>query len=258
MIQTVDKSGDRVRKMFSQIAPRYDLMNHVLSMNIDRWWRKFTVDQLKLDGSEIVLDVCTGTGDLAIALAKKVEGRCRVIGTDFCGEMLDVARKKQTSLNIPADKLEFIEADTQTLPLDDDSCQVVSVAFGLRNVSDTVCGLKEMMRVCKPGGQIAVLEFSQPSLIGLKQAYQFYFKHVLPRVGQAVARNNESAYEYLPASVSQFPCGKELTAIMESVGLINANFTPLTFGIATLYLATKPLGTYATGKNTLAEASVLK
>ncbi len=166
MVQAVDKSGDRVRKMFAEIAPRYDLMNHLLSMNIDRMWRSRTVRELRLDRAEPILDVCTGTGDLAIAMSKKVAGKAPVVGMDFCGEMLKFARKKQEQLQIAGNLLRFEEADTQSLPMDDNSCQAVTVAFGLRNVADTDRGLLEMIRVCRPGGQVAVLEFSKPSLPG--------------------------------------------------------------------------------------------
>jgi demethylmenaquinone methyltransferase/2-methoxy-6-polyprenyl-1,4-benzoquinol methylase len=235
----VDKSGHRVRDMFAQIAPRYDLMNHVLSLNIDRLWRRKTVQKLDLSGSEPVVDACTGTGDLAIAMAKLVDGRARVVGTDFCNEMLDIARLKQMKAALATERVEFIEADTQDLPFDDNSCQAVTVAFGLRNVQDTMRGLIEMTRICKPSGQVAVLEFSKPTLPGLRQLYSAYFKHVLPRIGQAVARNEQSAYEYLPNSVAEFPCGQDLADMMERAGLEKVEFWPMTFGVATLYIGRK-------------------
>ncbi len=233
MIQ-IDKTGSRVRKMFAEIAPRYDLMNHVLSLGIDITWRKRTVAELRLDGHEPILDCCTGTGDLALMLARKARPDVRVIGTDFCLPMLSLAdQKKPTDVEA---RVEFIEADTQSLPFDDATFQAVTVAFGLRNVEDTDRGLREMTRVCRPGGEVAVLEFSKPSLPGLKQVYTAYFRHVLPRIGQTVARNNQDAYEYLPGSVAEFPCGEALAERMRAAGLRDIRILPLTFGIASLYI----------------------
>lgn len=234
---TVDKSGGRVRHMFEQIAPRYDLMNHVLSLGIDIRWRKRTVRELRLDKADPILDCCTGTGDLALMIAKKMHGKAKVVGSDFCLGMLRFAHKKGERAAADSDAdVEFLEADTMALPFHDETFQAVTVAFGLRNVEDTRRGLAEMVRVCKPGGQVAVLEFSKPSLPGLKQIYSSYFRYVLPRIGQAVAKNNHSAYEYLPSSVAEFPCGEELAAMMRDAGLCNVRFIPLTFGVATLYI----------------------
>jgi demethylmenaquinone methyltransferase/2-methoxy-6-polyprenyl-1,4-benzoquinol methylase len=239
MSLTVDKSGDRVRRMFAQIAPRYDLLNHVLSLNIDRWWRARTVKALLLPGTEPVLDACTGTGDLALAIARRLGNRAPVVGTDFCSEMLELARRKQERLGLPSTQVKFIEADTQSLPVADGSCQAVTVAFGLRNVADTDAGLRELARVCKPGGQVAVLEFSKPTALGLRHLYDFYFRRVLPRVGQLVAKNDQSAYRYLPDSVQSFPCGQALIERMEAAGLQRVRMLPMTYGIATLYLGEK-------------------
>lgn len=235
----VDKSGDRVRDMFAQIAPRYDVMNHVLSLNIDRWWRSYTVKKLDLSTTHPVLDACTGTGDLALAIARKLDGKAKVFGSDFCNEMLDVARAKQTKRKFEQKYIEFVEADLQSLPMDSSSFQVVTVAFGLRNVQDTDAGLSEMVRVCRPGGQVAVLEFSKPTAFGLRQAYEFYFRNVLPRIGQSLAKNEQSAYNYLPQSVQEFPCGEELAERMRLAGLKNVQFWPMTFGVATLYIGIK-------------------
>lgn len=236
MIQ-LDKTGQRVRRMFSEIAPRYDLMNHVLSLGIDIRWRRRTVRALRLDGTEPILDCCTGTGDLALMLAERVGSRAPVVGADFCFPMLARARRKQpVSADAACSHIAFIEADTQALPFDDATFQAVTVAFGLRNVEDTERGLREMTRVCRAGGQVAVLEFSQPTLPGFRQLYSAYFRHVLPRIGQSIARNRQDAYEYLPASVSEFPCGEALAKVMRGVGLREVRFIPLTFGIATLYV----------------------
>ena len=235
----LDKSHDRVRDMFAQIAPRYDLLNHLLSLNIDTTWRSKTIRTLDLKPGEPVLDVCSGTGDLAIAIAKKLGPKTRVVGTDFCVEMLDIARSKQSKSSVSKHDLTFVEADTQSLPFGDDEFQCVTVAFGLRNVTDTMRGLHEMVRVTKPGGKVAVLEFSKPTLPGLKQLYQFYFRNVLPRIGQAMATNNREAYEYLPQSVQQFPCGEELAQLMRQSGLEDVYYKPMTLGVVTLYVGTK-------------------
>ena len=159
-----------------------------------------------------------------------------VVGSDFCFEMLEVGRQKSKKTNRD---VEFVEADAQNLPFEDGQFQVVSAAFGLRNVANTDEGLREMTRVCKPGGQVAVLEFSVPRRQPIKGMYGWYFKNVLPKIGQMMARNNSSAYNYLPESVGEFPCYEKLTERMLSAGLSTAKFYPLTFGIATLYLGTK-------------------
>lgn len=236
----VDKSGERVKGMFAQIAPRYDLMNHVLSLGIDIQWRKKVLRRLRLDMDLPVLDCCTGTGDLALMIARRMEGKVDVIGTDFCAPMLEFADQKHQK-QIPELPVKFIEADSQALPFEDATFQAVTVAFGLRNVQDTDQGIREMVRVCAPGGQVAVLEFSQPTVPGFKQVYQGYFKHVLPRVGQTFARNNSDAYEYLPNSVIEFPCGQALADRMEAQGLRDVKVYPYTFGIASLYIGDRPV-----------------
>ena len=232
----VDKSNERVRTMFSEIAPNYDRMNHLLSMNVDHYWRWRTVRKLKPNRTDPILDICTGTGDLAIAFHKYTAGEVEVVGSDFCYPMLEVGvQKNKKSLR----DIQFIEADSQQLPFQDDYFQVVSVAFGLRNVADTDLGLREMLRVCKPGGQIAILEFSKPRYQPIRGLYGWYFKNVLPRIGQMLARNDSSAYNYLPDSVGEFPCYEQLTERMLAAGMKTAKFYPLTFGIATLYIGTK-------------------
>ena len=232
----VDKSSQRVRKMFGEIAPRYDRMNHVLSMNVDRYWRWKAVRQLAPNCTDPILDVCTGTGDLAFSFHKYTGGQVPVIGSDFCFEMLEVGRRKSDKTHRD---VSFVEADAQNLPFEDDRFQIVSAAFGLRNVANTDQGLREMTRVCKPGGQVAVLEFSIPRYQPIKGMYGWYFHHVLPRIGQFMARNDSSAYNYLPDSVGEFPCYEKLTRRMLDAGLSTAKFLPLTFGIATLYIGKK-------------------
>lgn len=246
MSATVDKSEARVRQMFGEISGRYDLMNHVLSGGVDYYWRWRTIRTVAPQGNAPILDVCTGTGDLALAYWKVGKGQIPVMATDFTPEMLRLAegkrdRKWGKQIAAGAAPLDFQEADTQELPFDDDRFQIVSVAFGLRNVTNTESGLREMVRVCQPGGRVAVLEFSMPTNPVFSVIYRNYFRYVLPRIGQLFARNKQSAYEYLPASVSEFPFGKALAEKMESCGLTNVKWTPLTFGIATLYVGQKPV-----------------
>jgi len=245
--QTLDKSALRVREMFRQIAPRYDKMNHLLSLNIDKWWRKKAVARLSVEGDHPILDICCGTGDLAIAIAESVDTDVRVIGSDFCHAMLEIARDKENTRLLDArggsgrQTIPFFEADSMSLPFSGDHFQCVTVAFGLRNIADTDAGIREMVRVCRPGGQVMVLEFSQPWLPILKQAYGFYFRYVLPKVGQMLARNDKSAYEYLPASVGQFPSGEALALRLKDAGLTDVKYYGLTLGVATIYCGTKPI-----------------
>ncbi len=231
----VDKSTERVRDMFAQIAPRYDLMNHLLSLGIDIAWRRRAVRELRLDGTRPILDCCTGTGDLAFMLAKRVRGQVPVIGTDFCPPMLDLAREKHRR-HFADLTVEFREGDSQQLPFPDGNFQAVTVAFGLRNVQDTDAGLREMTRLCAPGGQVAVLEFSTPTFPVVKQVYQAYFRYVLPKIGQRLAKNDKGAYEYLPNSVVEFPSGRALSERMEQAGLSSVRIHALTCGVASLYI----------------------
>jgi demethylmenaquinone methyltransferase / 2-methoxy-6-polyprenyl-1,4-benzoquinol methylase len=215
---SVDKSGERIRRMFG------------------------TVRAIKLEGDAPILDVCTGTGDLAIAFWQHAEQKIAVTGVDFTPEMLELARAKAAKLKRIDDAapLEFLEGDTLHLPFGDNMFQVVSVAFGLRNVSDTIGGIKEMVRVCKPGGTVAILEFSMAKSKIIGGMYKAYFHHLLPRIGQWFSKSDDSAYNYLPKSVAEFPDGEKLTALMQQCGLVETSFKPLTFGVATLYLGTKP------------------
>ncbi|HEX5106316.1 MAG TPA: bifunctional demethylmenaquinone methyltransferase/2-methoxy-6-polyprenyl-1,4-benzoquinol methylase UbiE [Pirellulaceae bacterium] len=238
MSTTIDKSGERVQRMFGEIAPSYDRMNHLLSLNVDRYWRWWTVNKLQPQPGEPILDVCTGTGDLALAFHRATGGQSEIVGADFTPEMLEIARRKQARAKI-GEELSYLQADTQNLPFDDDRFAIVSVAFGLRNVADTDRGLAEMTRVCRPGGQVAILEFSTPRWQPFRGLYLFYFRHILPRVGQLFARNQSAAYEYLPASVGEFLGGEALAERMRGVGLRNVKYWPLTFGIATLYVGKK-------------------
>ncbi|HWB11334.1 MAG TPA: bifunctional demethylmenaquinone methyltransferase/2-methoxy-6-polyprenyl-1,4-benzoquinol methylase UbiE [Pirellulales bacterium] len=235
---TIDKSETRVRQMFGEIAGRYDLLNHLLSLNVDRYWRWRTVRRVPPGGDGPILDLCTGTGDLALAYYRASEGQAKIVGADFCHPMLVRGRAKGETAGCNG-HLTFVEADAQRLPFPDDFFSIVCVAFGLRNVTDTDRGLREMARVCRPGGKVAVLEFSLPTWKPARSVYLWYFRRVLPRIGQALARNRHDAYSYLPASVGEFPCGEMLAGRMREAGLAEVTFWPLTFGVATLYVGTK-------------------
>lgn len=236
---TVDKSDARVQRMFGEIAPKYDRLNHLLSFQIDRYWRWRTVRIAAPADDTPILDVCTGTGDLALAYHRKAKGRATVVAADFCPEMLAIGDEKRRRAGI-GDSLRFVEADTQDLPFEDDHFQIVSVAFGLRNVSDTDRGLREMTRVCQPGGRVVILEFSQPRWQPFKAIYGWYFRNILPRVGQLLARNSQAAYEYLPESVGEFPAGEALAEKMRTAGLADVRIRAFTLGVATLYIGVKP------------------
>ncbi len=234
--ELLDKREVRIRRMFGQIAPWYDFLNHLLSLNIDRAWRRKTTRLVPATpGGGPVLDLCTGTGDLALTYAAR--SAVPIVGADFCHEML--VRAAEKALKARA-QIRFVEADAQALPFQSDHFQIVTVAFGLRNVTDTDRGLAEMVRVAKPGGRVAVLEFSRPQNRVFGSMYRWYFRSVLPRVGQVLSRSQESAYCYLPASVMSFPDGEELAAKMRGHGLIDVRYYPFTFGIATLYVGVKP------------------
>ena len=225
-----------VNEMFSGIAKRYDFLNHFLSLNIDKRWRKLVsrklADILQNENS-LILDVACGTGDLSVELQQS--GKAKVIGTDFCRPMLAVAAEKnpKNSLTIP-----YLEGDGMNLSFADNTFDAVTIAFGLRNFSNWHEGLIELHRILKVGGKLAVLEFSTPIIPGFKQLFNFYFANVLPRIGGAVS-GSRGAYEYLPNSVRKFPDQKELVKMMNEVGFENVEYKNLTGGIAALHIGTK-------------------
>ena len=235
----VDKSGARVRSMFAAIAGRYDLLNHLLSLNIDKRWRRFTTRMVPPEPGVPVLDCCTGTADLALEYHRVAGGRSPVVGSDFCREMLVLGGEKLRKEKADRSVI-LVEGDTQRLPMPGDTFGVVTVAFGLRNVADTTQGVDEMIRVARPGGKVAILEFSRPRGAILGRLYLGFFRHVLPKVGQALAPNSYNAYRYLPESVLQFPDGQAMLDLLASRGLTDLKQYPLTLGIASLYVGTKP------------------
>jgi demethylmenaquinone methyltransferase/2-methoxy-6-polyprenyl-1,4-benzoquinol methylase len=234
----VDKRETRIRKMFGAIAPSYDLLNHLLSLNVDRWWRRRTTRLVPPAADGPILDLCTGTGDLALAYDRAARGRTPIVGADFCHEML-VRAEAKTRQRRAEGHIHYVEADAQRLPFPDGQFQITTAAFGLRNVTDTDRGLAEMVRVTRPGGRVAILEFSRPRHWLFGRLYRFYFRRMLPCLGQLISRSRDNAYHYLPASVQEFPDGEALAERLRGHGLTDVRWYPFTFGIATLYVGTK-------------------
>jgi demethylmenaquinone methyltransferase / 2-methoxy-6-polyprenyl-1,4-benzoquinol methylase len=222
----------KIRAMFAAISTRYDRANTVLSAGVHHLWRRRAVRRAGAREGDQVLDCATGTGDLAIAFAKKVGRTGRVIGTDFVPEMLTLARAKSQDVT-------FEVADVTRLPYEDDTFDIASISFGIRNVGEPRTGIAEMARVVKPGGRVIVLEFGQPQGRVFGALYDVYARRVLPRLGGAVTGDPE-AYEYLQKSAGRFPCGDDFVALMrESADFATVDYTTLTFGIAYLYRGVK-------------------
>jgi len=222
--------------MFDAIAARYDLLNHVLSAGIDRRWRRRAIQSLQLTGHERVLDLCTGTADLAIAAARAQPGAARVVGIDFAGAMLGVGRKKIERDQGLHHRVTLVRGDATRIPLTDRSVDAVTIAFGIRNVDEVAAACREMRRVLRSGGRLAILEFAVPTVPGLSRLYLGYLHHVLPRIGRAVSRHN-AAYGYLPASIGAFSSPDEFVKIRRDAGFSSISANGLTFGSVILYTA---------------------
>jgi demethylmenaquinone methyltransferase/2-methoxy-6-polyprenyl-1,4-benzoquinol methylase len=224
-----------VRRMFSEIAPRYDFLNHALSLNIDKRWRRFVIkkveQQLRRPGA-VALDLCCGTADLSLELGAIAP----TVGVDFCRPMLEIGRGKVQTARLPID---LVEGDALYVPVRDGSVDVVTVAFGLRNLDSVESGLKEMYRLLRPGGRAAVLEFSRPQIPIFCQLFQFYFTRILPRIGNVIS-GSAFAYQYLPDSVKRFPDQKTLASMMQSFGFSDVRYYNLFGGVAALHLGDKP------------------
>lgn len=226
---------EQVAEMFDNIAGNYDFLNHFLSIGIDIYWRKRLVKRLKKQAPKDILDVATGTGDLAIAMLKANPEK--VVGIDISNGMLEVGRNKIKNKGLQ-DIITLQQADSENLPFEDHSFDAVTVSFGARNFENLEKGLSDMCRVLRPGGKLYILEFSQPTLFPFKQIYQFYFKYILPTVGKLISKD-DAAYTYLPESVGAFPYGKKLNTIIEKCGYRNAKNHSLSLGIASIYTAEK-------------------
>jgi len=221
--------------MFDAIAERYDFLNHFLSAGIDKRWRQRAIESLQLTGTETVIDVCTGTGDVAIAAATHSPSARRVIGVDFAGAMLGVGAAKLRQLRLET-RVTLVRGDATSLPAADRSAEAVTVAFGIRNVQDIPAACREMRRVLVPGGRLAVLEFAVPTLPGFRTVYQWYVSTILPRVGRAISRH-AAAYGYLPASISAFERPEEFVKILRHAGFDEIHPVPLMLGSVMLYTA---------------------
>ena len=237
-VQDEKEAAAHVREMFGRIAPRYDLLNHLLSLDIDKLWRRRVAQRFRAvlrDPKTKVLDLCCGTGDLAFAFRREAPGGAEIIGADFVPEMLVRARAKSAA---SAAKIEFVEADVLSLPFADAGFDLVSCAFGFRNLANYERGLQEILRVLKPGGAVAILEFAEPRGKIFGALYQFYFRHVLPRLGGLIS-GNAQAYSYLPSSVRKFPDPRELEIKFAQAGFVGVQYERWTGGIVTLHTGRK-------------------
>ena len=233
----VSKSPDRIASMFDAIAGKYDFLNHLLSAGIDRRWRRRAIRALSLTGSERVLDLCTGTADLAIAAIDARPGAARVVGIDFAAAMLHVGTTKLNQRQLDR-SVTLVRGDATCIPVATGSVDAVTVAFGIRNVDNTTLACAEIFRALRPNGRLAVLEFAIPTTPLIRRAYQWYFNKVLPGIGRLVSRHH-AAYAYLPASVSAFASPDEFANILRAQGFADVHASPLTFGIVYLYTAVK-------------------
>ena len=231
----LSKSPDRIASMFDAIAGRYDLLNHLLSGGIDRQWRKRAIRSLALTGRERVLDLCTGTADLALAAIHARPAAARVIGVDFSSAMLRVAHDK-LQRERAAERIALVRGDATRIPVADSAIDAITIAFGIRNVENAAAACAEMHRVLAPGGRLAILEFAVPTTPVWASVYGCYLKHVLPRIGRAISRHH-AAYAYLPASIDAFASPDELVKILRQAGFAEISTVLLTFGSVCLYTA---------------------
>ncbi len=236
MYQISDK-GRGVRQMFDDIAGRYDLLNRLLSFGIDVRWRRFAVSQLSIPKNGRVLDIATGTCDVALEVAEQTDPSVLIIGEDFTQGML-VAGQKKLKASPHGERIMLVNAPCEEIPHPDRTFDGITIAFGIRNVVDRKAGLREMVRVLKPGGRAVILEFSSPRSRLFRQIYYFYFQKVLPTIGGLISKR--SAYQYLPDSVLEFPEREDFATMMKDAGFGRVQHTDLTFGIATVYVGDKP------------------
>ncbi|MEO6549842.1 MAG: bifunctional demethylmenaquinone methyltransferase/2-methoxy-6-polyprenyl-1,4-benzoquinol methylase UbiE [Ferruginibacter sp.] len=227
---------EQVADMFDNIAYRYDFLNRFLSVGIDVWWRKKAILELSKLQPKTILDVATGTADVAIMTARLLQPQ-KIVGIDISDGMLNIGRKKVVKLGLQP-LIELLNGDSETIKFDDNSFDAVTVAFGVRNFQNLEKGLSEIRRVLKPGGKLVVLEFSKPKQALIKQVYQVYMNVVAPRMGKLFSKNCD-AYKYLDESIKKFPEGKSFTAILDNLGYINSYCKPLSFGICSIYCGEK-------------------
>ena len=226
----------QVSQMFNRIAPYYDFLNRFLSLGIDTIWRKKAIQLLKSDHPKVVLDVATGTADVAIEAAKSLQPE-KIIGIDISNEMLEIGRSKISKRGMDT-IISLEEGDSENLPFQDNTFDAITVAFGVRNFENLEKGLQEMFRVMKPGGKVIILEFSQPKAFPFKQLYNFYFRNILPLIGKITSKDPK-AYRYLYESVQAFPDGERFTSILEKIGFKSNQCIPLTLGVCSIYTGIK-------------------
>jgi demethylmenaquinone methyltransferase/2-methoxy-6-polyprenyl-1,4-benzoquinol methylase len=226
-----DKAPDRIAGMFDAIAPRYDLLNHLLSAGVDRHWRKKAIASLALTGRETLIDVCTGTADVALEARRAA----RILGVDFAGAMLTLGLRKVRAAGEEG-RIALVRGDAMRIPARDSSADAATVAFGIRNVQQPEVACAEMARVLRPGGRLAILEFGVPRIPGVSALYLWYFRRVLPLVGRMIS-GHRGAYAYLPASVGTFPPPAEFMTLLRQSGFAEVRAVPLTFGVVYLYTA---------------------
>jgi demethylmenaquinone methyltransferase/2-methoxy-6-polyprenyl-1,4-benzoquinol methylase len=233
MTQSPDKAPDRIAGMFDAIAPRYDLLNHLLSAGIDKRWRRRAIASLGLTGRQTLIDVCTGTADVAL----EASGAARIVGVDFAGAMLALGRRKVHAAG-KTRSIALVRGDAMRLPVGDRVADATTVAFGIRNVQRPEVACAEMARVLRPGGRLAILEFGVPNIPGVSALYLWYFRRILPLIGRMIS-GHSGAYTYLPASVGTFPPPAEFMTLLRQAGFTDVRAVPLTFGIVYLYTAAK-------------------
>ncbi|HLV23781.1 MAG TPA: bifunctional demethylmenaquinone methyltransferase/2-methoxy-6-polyprenyl-1,4-benzoquinol methylase UbiE [Moheibacter sp.] len=226
---------EQVEQMFDNISEKYDLLNRILSMGIDVSWRKKVVKSVQKENPSTILDIATGTGDLAISMAQATQAK--ITGFDLSAGMLEVGKKKIAEQNLN-NRIEMIQGDAENMPFADNSFDVITVAFGVRNFENLEKGLNEIYRVLKPGGKFIILEFSQPQSFPMKQLYAFYSKAILPKIGKKISKD-QSAYTYLPDSVKAFPYGEKMKKILKKSKFVEPYDKKLTFGIASIYESKK-------------------
>ena len=231
----LSKAPDRIAGMFDAIAGRYDFLNHVLSAGIDVRWRKRAIQSLQLTGRERVLDVCTGTGDLAITAMRAKPAASRAVGVDFAAAMLRVGRRKLHRVRL-ADRIVLVRGDASRLPVAASSVDAITIGFGIRNIADVAAACREMLRVLKPGGRLAILEFAVPTTPVFSSLYLWYIHQLLPRIGRALSHHDD-AYGYLPASIDAFSSPDQFISTLQQAGFIQARADRLTFGSVCLYTA---------------------
>ncbi len=231
-----EEKKSQVKNMFDGIAPKYDFLNHFLSLGIDIIWRKIALNKLKGLDNTSILDIATGTGDLAIEAVNRLSPK-EVVGLDIAVNMLAIGEEKSKKKNL--DKIiKFVPGDSENLQFENNKFNTVMAAFGVRNFQNLEKGLSEMHRVMKPGGSLMILEFSSPRVFPIKQLYNFYFKNILPIVGKIISKDNR-AYTYLYESSSKFPAFEQFTSILDKIGFKDSRYYSLTFGVCCIYIAKK-------------------